>query len=304
MTAPFNLPPAFAIQCPQCEDQALDEQHPSCPDCGFGLQNEGRIVLLEHAPSEEDYSVDGAGAQEEVRHHHFWFTMRNHFIIDLLSKVQNGKRGDRFVEFGSSNGLVMSKLEEQGWSVLGNDMHLSGLCNALPIVAGPLICAPLEKVRFVDPVEAVGFFDVIEHLDDDYGALEHAVEQLKPGGYLAVTVPAFQELWSQFDLILGHKRRYSIEQLDELFKRLSLQTVTLRYAFFFSYPIVRLQRKLIKGDSLSLEQRRKYYRPPYPVINTLLESLCRIELMLVKIGFRPPFGTSVMGLARKEAAGE
>lgn len=255
--------------------------------------------MLANAPAEKDYSSEGADTQERVKNQHFWFAMRNHFILELLRKASAGARGKRLVEYGSSNGLVMAKLEEQGWQVLGNDMHLTGLRNAQPVVKGPMICAPLEKVTFTDPVDVIGFFDVIEHLDDDFSALEHAVKQLASGGYLAITVPAMQKLWSHFDVILGHKRRYTTQMLDVLFKELGLRTVQLRYAFFFCYPFVRLQRKTIKGESFSLEQRREYYQPPHPLMNLTLKMLCRFELLLVRAGFAPPFGTSVMGLAQK-----
>jgi len=298
----LHLPQAFAVACPQCGGDYLHEDSPTCASCGFALESSGRIVLLEHAPVEDDYPAAGSATQEHVSSRHFWFAMRNRFIQQLLEGARADRRGARFVEYGISNGLVMKQLEQAGWKAVGNDMHLGGLRNAANLVEGPILCGPLEKVRFRDPVDAVGFFDVIEHLSDDYSALKHAVAQLKPGGHLIVTVPAIQGLWSDFDDLLGHKRRYSASDLRGLFGRLGLESVALRYAFFFSYPLVWLQRNLVHGAQDPGEQRKRYYRPPHPVVNAVLTGLCRLELALVGLGWRPPIGTSVMGLARKPAA--
>lgn len=294
------LPRQFAVKCPQCRRGSLHDEQPQCPSCGFQTRSEGRICILEHAPREEDYSPEGALVQNEVREQHFWFEMRNRFILRMLATAAPASPRGRFVEYGCSNGLVMRALEEAGWTVLGTDMHLSGLRTATELVHGPLVCAPLETIAFADAVDALGFFDVIEHLDDDFGALRRACEQLRPGGLLLVTAPAFQNLWSDFDLLLGHKRRYTGAQLAALFARLGLETVTVRYAFSSSFPLVWLQRRLVrKGPAAT--RKRSYYRPPPPAVNTLLGFLCRVEMAAADLGIRLPFGTSVMGVARKPA---
>lgn len=295
--SPLHLPPAFAVLCPACGEEGLDESHPACGSCGFALEARGRIVLLEAAPIEADYPVEGSDVQDHVSSRHFWFGMRNRFILQLMDRIRG--EGRRLVEYGMSNGLVLRQLEQAGWDAAGNDMHMSGLQRAADLVAGPVICAPLEKVVFRDPVDVACFFDVIEHLPDELPALEHAVRQLRPGGHLVVTVPASQSLWSDFDGLLGHKRRYSAGELKALFDRLDLDVVLLRYAFFFSYPLVWLQRKLLRSARDERELRASYYRPPHPVVNSVLRGLCRLEALLVQWGWSPPVGTSVMGLARK-----
>lgn len=295
------LPRSFALHCPRCRAAALHDDRRTCPSCGFALASEGRVAILEHAPVEEDYSPEGAGVQQEVRESHFWFSMRNLFILQLMQDVRIPASESRFVEYGCSNGLVMAELERAGWNVLGTDMHLGGLRNAAATVRGPLVCSPLDKLEFETPVDVVGFFDVIEHLQDDHAALEKAAAELRPGGYVVVTVPAFQGLWSTFDVLLGHKRRYTAGELANLFGRLGLEVVTVRYAFAFMFPLVWLQRKLVREAPAS-EQRKAYYRAPHPLVNAMLGMLCRLEMVLLRLGIRLPFGTSVMAVARKPAA--
>lgn len=298
-TTASGLPENFALFCPQCATVPLSDATWQCTTCGFELGRAGRIAVVAYDPSEDDYAAEGAGSQERVRERHFWFPMRNRFIRLLLERLESPSGQRRFVEFGCSNGLVMAELESAGWNVLGVDMHLSGLRNAAETVTGPLVCAPLDRVRLERPADAVGLFDVVEHVADDRGALAAAISQLGDRGYLVLTVPAFQGLWSSFDVLLGHKRRYTREQIVEILSGLGLEVLVARYAFSLIFPFVWLQRK-VAGRTRARNQRDTYYRPPNFVINAFLTGLCRFEILLARCGIDLPFGTSVMAVARKK----
>lgn len=58
-------------------------------------------------------------------------------------------------------------------------------------------------------------FEVLEHIDDDRGALAEWVPMVRPGGHLVLSVPAFQERFSAMDAYVGHFRRYSPADLEE-----------------------------------------------------------------------------------------
>ena len=51
--------------------------------------------------------------------------------------------------------------------------------------------------------------DVLEHIEDDAGALAAARDALAPGGRLLLTVPAMPCLWSRHDEANCHFRRYT-----------------------------------------------------------------------------------------------
>ena len=59
--------------------------------------------------------------------------------------------------------------------------------------------------------------DVIEHLDDDRAAIRRLGSLVRPGGVLIVSVPALPELFTEFDAIQGHRRRYLPETLRAAF---------------------------------------------------------------------------------------
>ena len=56
-------------------------------------------------------------------------------------------------------------------------------------------------------------FEVLEHIDDDAGALDQWLPLVKPGGHLLLSVPADPHRFGPSDVIAGHYRRYTAEQL-------------------------------------------------------------------------------------------
>ena len=76
--------------------------------------------------------------------------------------------------------------------------------------------------------------DVLEHIEDDRGAVQKVFELLKPGGSVLLTVPARWGLWSQHDVMNGHFRRYSRKPLVELLASEGFEVATSRYLFFWA----------------------------------------------------------------------
>ena len=57
---------------------------------------------------------------------------------------------------------------------------------------------------------------MLEHIEDDAGALKNWASWLKPGGTLLLSVPARMKLWTAGDEWAGHFRRYERSQLIDL----------------------------------------------------------------------------------------
>lgn len=61
--------------------------------------------------------------------------------------------------------------------------------------------------------DAVLLSEVLEHLPDDVGALATCRELLSEGGSLVLTVPGDPSLWTRWDDLAGHQRRYTRSEL-------------------------------------------------------------------------------------------
>ena len=144
--------------------------------------------------------------------------------------------------------------------------------------------------------------DVVEHLEDDVGALQWMARLLRPGGVLVVTVPAYQWLFSDHDRALQHYRRYTRARLLAALPK-ELEPVTSGYFTHFAFPLAlaartawALRRRLRPGAPA------KQSSPRGGLATTLLGGLHAAELGLIARGYQPPFGLSVYLVARRVGA--
>jgi SAM-dependent methyltransferase len=83
---------------------------------------------------------------------------------------------------------------------------------------GTIVDLPFASQAF----DLVCAMDVIEHVEDDVGALRELARVLAPGGTLVFSVPLHQSHWTAFDDFVGHCRRYEPEMLTALLARFGL----------------------------------------------------------------------------------
>jgi SAM-dependent methyltransferase len=77
------------------------------------------------------------------------------------------------------------------------------------VVLGNVTCLPFADSSF----DLVCAFDIIEHVDEDDGALSEVSRTAKPGAAILISIPLHPALWTSFDDFVGHKRRYEPPQL-------------------------------------------------------------------------------------------
>jgi SAM-dependent methyltransferase len=71
--------------------------------------------------------------------------------------------------------------------------------------------------------------NVLEHIEDDDGALVRMRRMLRPGGRAIVLAPAMPRLFGQLDREMGHVRRYTRGSLKKAFMQAGLSVQTGRY---------------------------------------------------------------------------
>ena len=64
-------------------------------------------------------------------------------------------------------------------------------------------------VEIGEPVESVVAMNVLEHIEDDVQALRDMAAVVSPGGRIILWVPAYMQLYGEFDRSVGHFRRYT-----------------------------------------------------------------------------------------------
>ncbi|MFL1513557.1 class I SAM-dependent methyltransferase [Pseudomonas prosekii] len=156
---------------------------------------------------------------------------------------------------------------------------------------------PVHYRRGIESVDAdlVLLMDVLEHVDDDVGLLKAYVDKVPSGSRFLMTVPAFQFLWSGHDDFLEHKRRYTLAQFETVARDAGLTVKQGAYYFGAVFPIAATLRLLPKGAQPS--PPRSQLKQHHPVVNSILKTLCGIELPLMRVNRLA--GLTVFVLAQK-----
>ena len=76
------------------------------------------------------------------------------------------------------------------------------------------VLAQVSSIPFADAAfDLVCAFDIVEHVDDDHGALAELSRVACPGASVLLSMPLHPAHWSAFDELVGHRRRYEPQRL-------------------------------------------------------------------------------------------
>jgi SAM-dependent methyltransferase len=203
----------------------------------------------------------------ELIRRHPWWQARADLTLDLLGRL-GVSPPNRVLDAGCGWGTTLRALEARGYRAVGADVSR----RALRELDGPARdLAEVDLTRplpgGLDPFDAVLALDVIEHLDDDRGALARLGELARPGGVVVVSVPALPELFTEFDAIQGHRRRYVPESLRSAFEGTGLDVEQVFWWGEWMVPILRRTRgkpRSRPGESTAETYRRYLSLPPWP----------------------------------------
>jgi SAM-dependent methyltransferase len=151
---------------------------------------------------------------------------------------------------------------------------------------------PFEREQF----DIITALDVLEYIEDDKASAQTLLGLLKGGGGLIVTVPAYMSLWSNHDVVLEHKRRYTKPQLLALFDGLDCEIMKSTYFNSVLLPLIWVVRKLnnlLRPDRVETDDEL-----PNSVINNLFSAIMRFECAWLR-KHTLPAGVSVMAVVRK-----
>jgi SAM-dependent methyltransferase len=136
-------------------------------------------------------------------------------------------------------------------------------------------------------------YNVLEHIEDHVGALRSMGRLVRRGGFIVLVCPAFPFAMSPVDIATGHVRRYTKRTMRAALASAGLEIVSVRYAnslgliCYYAFTSL-LKRTPAEGGTMTC-----YDRLVVPAVRF-------IERIIV----RPPFGQSVLAVARVPADAE
>jgi len=232
----------------------------------------------------------------EAETSYFWFVAKQ----KLVSRIVGGlslPREAQILDLGCGTGINLKNLRGYG-DCVGADYSPEAFAYCLRRSCDQLVSSRAEVLPFKPgSFDLVTSLDTIEHTEDPAGMVREVYAALKPGGYLLLTAPAYPGLFGAHDYALGHKTRYTRDQVLSLLSKSGFRIEVAGHYFGLVFPA---------AAALKLYQRRfgsrtetVSYHLPFP-LNSIFLALCEIEAALFP-HFQLPFGTTLVALCRKPA---
>jgi len=228
---------------------------------------------------------------------HWWFVGRRAVINAVLDTIELPQAGT-ILEAGCGTGGNLASLARRG-RIAAFEPAIDAIAFAqdrhpnVDIRQGAL---PADLPYDAGSFDLVAALDVLEHVQEDAASAAALVSLVRPGGWLIVTVPAHQALWSSHDRRLHHRRRYGRRQLLGLFTDTDVELVRITPFNMVLAPIAMVYRVGERWLGLDLGNQERLL--PWP-LNATLGALFRTESALIRTGLPVPFGLSYIAVFRR-----
>jgi ubiquinone/menaquinone biosynthesis C-methylase UbiE len=234
----------------------------------------------------------------------WWFVIKRKVLETVLNSFEGPGEGTdrspRILDVGCGTGIIPLLLQRYG-SVWGLDISQEALQFCKKRKLTQFVCQsdgltiPFQGNTF-DIITAI---DVIEHVERDEVMLKECYRVLRVGGRLYITTSAYPFLWSEHDEAVGHKRRYTFQELKNKVQKAGFKVKKLtHYHALIFFPVLVLWglKKMLGLQNLF----KTTHIEISPFFNKICTQVLKIEPLVLK-NVNIPFGISLLCVGEKEA---
>lgn len=227
----------------------------------------------------------------------------NRWLVDSLRDAWQG--GERVLDVGCSIGnvthLVADRLVDTGSAgalVVGVEIIPEAaarfnerFCDRLDlkVVCGDIMSPPSELTSLA-PFDAAVSFNVLEHIEDDVGAIRAVAGLLRPGGRLGLLVPGGgNRLYGTLDALDRHFRRYTPLKVRSRLEAAGFEVGSIRRVNMVGAILWFLKGRVLRSKRASVAE-----------VSVFDRTVPALRCIDAAIG--PPFGQSLAVVARLPTA--
>jgi len=272
-----------------------------CPHCHFEPQKINGFLSFapKLAYENKGFPADGFDRLVFLEASHFWFRSRSKLI--LWASAKYFKKFSNFLEIGCGNGYVLSCVKNAFplLKLYGSEIYQQGLLHASQrIPDAEFFQMDARDIPFKNHFDVIGAFDVLEHISEDEKVLSSIFKSIVPGGGILITVPQHRFLWTHVDNFSGHVRRYSAKELREKVEKAGFRVESVVSFISFLLPLMLLSRLLHGNNPKKYDPEAELHQNF--IINFILEKILDFERIFIRMGFRAPWGGSLLLVAKKD----
>src|SRR4051812_35058724 len=153
----------------------------------------------------------------QLEKEHWFYSGKRDIVRYWIDRIHPLSRDSLLVDCGAGTGQFAAEMQPL-CRVVAVDDHDETLAIAKSklgesaVKRGSCLNLPVGDAS----VDCLTALDVLEHVENDPGAIQEFARVLKPGAIAVITVPALNLLWSDWDVALHHFRRYNRQSLLQL----------------------------------------------------------------------------------------
>jgi SAM-dependent methyltransferase len=203
--------------------------------------------------------------------------LRERLLLDLFLAA---RPGPDVLDAGAGQGSLSAKLASLGFEVTSTDSSPAAVSVLRERVTGDVVEADVTSLPFADEsFDAAVLGEVLEHVEDDRRALAEVARVLRPGGVLALSVPANPKLYGRSDVWAGHVRRYT---RPALLDACTSAGFTVERCLGWGFPVSRLYHRHVYERYLDRRGPAPPARRQQPLVR-LLGAVLQLDRLFVGV---------------------
>jgi hypothetical protein len=186
----------------------------------------------------KEFKAENIHQKENI---HPWESARYQVVWDLIKSYLKPEKTFTAADIGCGDLFFLNQLasQRQGNYIAIDTAFTPEMMqelNAKYPLKNIKLCADLKELDALETtIDIVFLMDVLEHIENDETFFEHLSNQsfINTDTLFIITVPAFQKLFSQHDIWLGHYRRYHLKDLYKIAQKQDFKILKSGYFFTF-----------------------------------------------------------------------